>query len=102
MKMIITRYILTALLVPILLFLSSGIAFTEDVDPEDNLWQAVREENIQMTEKSLKNGATGNIFFPKKNKLSLFSSIKKTALMLAAEKGNLKITELLVKNGAKA
>ncbi|WYD79417.1 MAG: hypothetical protein V8K32_08850 [Candidatus Electrothrix gigas] len=60
MKMIITRYILTALLVPILLFLSSGIAFTDAYDPEKLLWFSVREENIQFVKKALKDGATGS------------------------------------------
>ncbi|MCW5212520.1 ankyrin repeat domain-containing protein [Desulfobulbus sp. TB] len=104
MKMIINRYILISLLVPLILFHSSGIAVTETIDPEERLWNAVREETIQSVEEALKNGATGNVFFPKSNGIGFgFSrSLKKTALMLAAENGNLSITELLIKNGAKA
>ncbi|WYD79420.1 MAG: ankyrin repeat domain-containing protein [Candidatus Electrothrix gigas] len=45
--------------------------------------------------------ATGNVFFSK-TKGYFRRSFKRTALMLAVEKGNLQITELLIKNGAKA
>ncbi len=101
-NMTINRFIVTILTIPVILFLFLGAASSESIDPEDHLWRAVRKENIQLAEEALKNGATGNVFFPKSDGFGFSRSLKKTALMLAAEKGNLRITKLLITNGAKA